>query len=266
MHQSKGKHAVRLSLKRVLQGQTIRDFAAFELDVVQLKQGAMNNPSRTWGTDLDANLAVSYLTALPLDLHLGGRRATWVNEAAMALYGAAGQYPLSLVLTTWTKDSEWRRRRPMVSCFHNGKKIGWKPATAGGGGDYEHWTYQGKKQLKSRWTRHTFLLNYVGIFLRKGPNGRAGNYSQPPHWLAENPGKYRCVMVDDGNIMKEWNFEVIDGDIVRPECQNQSVSSFSSVYLVKTTTKSIGTGKWNKKAGAKAGFEGRAKWAKGCPP
>jgi hypothetical protein len=265
MHDTKGAHTVKLSLKRVLKDKLVKDFAALKVNVVQLKQGAVNNPYRAWGTDHDMKLPVTMAYEKPLKISVGRRMRGGIERGSHALYGATGQYPTGLILTTWLKYDQQRPERTLVSCFHNGKKIGLKPVDALKGYKHKYRTYKGKKQVNHDYIQLRIELTRGGIMMRKIA-GKTPNYRTPPHWIADNPGDYRCVAVQGGNIIKEFHFKVADGKLVPPACQAKSINTLHNVVLIETKTKSTGDAKWSKKAGKKLGFEGRVKWARGCPP
>jgi hypothetical protein len=146
-----------------------------------------------------------------------------------------------------------------------GKRIA--EAKGVGGHGFRTWSYVKKgsnKRDDNAWQQAEYFL----YNLHPGPDakGSKGSWSRPQHWMNENPGEYRCVVTGDGEILKELYFTVgKDGNIVKPPCQLASMNSMKHVTLLRTVNKKLSSRKFDKKIGKKMGFEGRVKWAKGCP-
>jgi hypothetical protein len=264
LHDTSGPHELRLSMKRVLAGTVDQDFVTLEVEPIELKQGAQNSPTKVWSTNHDRKMPVSLAWEKPLGLFLGGRLDGFAEEATMALHGASDVFGSALVIGSWFKRDK-SRERPTMTCFHEGQKLGTKPIEGRAEETFEHWTYTPAGQVKARWEHVQFDLSRAMIMMRRKAD-RPLMYKPEPVWMAELPGAYRCVVIEAGNVVKEFTFEVADGAVKAPACQASSINTIRGVTLLTTKTTSTGDAEWDKKRGASRAFEGASAWAPGCPP
>lgn len=169
-----------------------------------------------------------------------------------------------LLLHTWFKTGD-RLPRLKATCLFDGKRIA--EADSVGGHKFDYWSYKRKgspDRDKPSWVQAEFFL--YSLHPRPDAEGNKGSWAKPQHWMNENPGDYKCVITGDGDVVKEVHFKVgADGEVVREPCQAQSVNSLSTVTLVRTMDKKLSDTGYDKNAGKKSAFQGRVKWAKGCP-
>ncbi len=260
MFSSHGQHSIALTYKKPIEGTVFKNFATLKLNVLKLKQGASNNPYVAWGTDHDMKLSVSTIEektnngASGLSGHTG--------EALQAAFRRGIPY---MAVHTWLKR-EKRVERTKLTCLYKGKKIAESQDVRGQ--RYDYWSYKKKgspKRDDARWDQQEYLL--YQLHPRPGPGGNKGSWAIPQHWMNENPGDYRCVVTGDGDVIKELFFRVgDDGEIVKPSCQNKSVNTLHTVTLLTAKNHKLADRSYDKKVGRKYGYEGRVRWAKGCPP
>ena len=255
-----GVHTLKLTYKKPIEGVTFKDFAVLQLNAKQLKKGASNNPALAWDTDHDMKLTV---TTVEEALSSSGRGPTGHAEAAFA---AAFRKGIShLRIRTWFKR-EKRLESTSMTCLYKGKRVAeGRPI---GGHNFDYWSYVKKgspKRDDAKWVQAVYEVGMLKP--RPGPGGQKGSWTTEPHWLHENPGEYKCVIVGDGDVIKEIYFTVgEDGAMVKPQCQLQSMNTLTTVTLARTVDKKLSDRKYDKKAGKKYGFHGRVMWPKGCPP
>ena len=255
-----GVHTLKLTYKKPIEGVTFKDFAALQLNVKKLKKGSSNNPAVAWDTIHDMKLAVSTVEE---SITGSGRGPT--GHASLAFFSAFRKGIPYLTIRTWFKR-EKRLESTSLTCLYKGKRVA--EGHAIGGHNFDYWSYVKKgspKRDDAKWIQAVYQVHMLKP--RPGPGGNKGSWSKEPHWLHENPGEYKCVIVGDGDVIKELHFTVgEEGAIVKPECQLKSMNTLSTVSLVRTVDKKLSDRKYDKKAGKKYGFHGRVKWPKGCPP
>jgi hypothetical protein len=88
-------------------------------------------------------------------------------------------------------------------------------------------------------------------------------------FLKANPGKYRCTLTQDGEMAREFFFEVGEEGRVKPSpCEKageaKGVRLLADEHMIKMTFKKGADIKFNKKAFKKSGLYGRG-WLPGCP-
>ena len=256
---SDGPHTVALTYRNLIMGTEFKDFAVFQVDVIAQMQGAANDPDLRWAASHDMKLSVSTIDeelphSNPNDggITLASRFAKRIDESRT-------------VLRTWIKRDKGHHPTK-ITCIYNGKRID----NAEGFKDREHtaWSYAEKgsmERIQQQWIQLRFEMN--GMLARANADGTKNSYSQPPHYLNENPGDYRCVLTGGGEIIKELFFSVgVDGEIVKPACQLGSMNSLVIVTLLESKDHKLSTVPYDEQAGRQSGFEGRVQWTAGCPP
>ncbi len=255
-----GVHTIKLTYKKPIEGKVFKDFAVFQLTSKKLKKGASNNPAVAWGTDHDMRLAVSTVEEAVTSSGSGETGDT--TRAFFAVYRKGISY---LEIRTWFKRVK-RLERTSLTCLYKGKRVA--EGHSIGGHNFDYWSYVRKgspKRDDAKWVQVAYQVHMLKS--RPGPGGNKGSWSKEPHWLHENPGEYKCVILGDGEVLKELYFTVgEDGAIVKPECQLKSVNTLATITLLRAVDKKLSDRKYDKKIGKKYGFQGRVKWPKGCPP
>lgn len=256
---TEGIHEVALTYRNLIMGTEFRDFAVFQVDVIAQKQGAANDPDLRWAANHDMKLSVSTIDeelphSNPSDggITLASRFAKRLEESRT-------------VLRTWLKrDKGYHPTK--VTCVYEGRRID----NAEGFKDREHtaWSYVQKgstERIQQQWIQQRFEMN--GMLARANADGSKNTYSQPPHYLNESPGDYRCVVTGGGEIIKELFFSVgTDGEIVKPACQLASMNAMANVTLLETRDHKLSTVPYDDQTGRRFGFESRVQWVDGCPP
>lgn len=259
LFQTDGTHTIKLTYKKLIEGIEFKDFAVFNVTVKKAKQGAANNPSLKWETDHDMKVTVSTIDEeIPHSTPTDGGIKT-------AIQFAQKRQEHSMVIRTWFKKDKGYHPTKMA-CLYNGKRI--DEAEGHKGKEYSYWSYLKKgsmKRVDEQWTQHYYQMK--SLHPRPFPNRSKGSYSQPQHYLNENPGEYRCVATRGGEVLKELFFRVdADGEIVKSGCQLESMNTLHTVTLLATKDHKLSTVDYDKKIGKQSGFEGRVKWSKSCPP
>ena len=254
---TKGVHTIKLTYRKVIEGKEFANFAVLTVNVEQLKKGASNNPSVSWGESHDGKLTVSTIEEK-------SQNSNSNSDAFNALAAAKGIGVPYMLVSTWFKR-EKRVERTKMTCMYKGKRIAEAQST--GNSKYSSYTYKKKgspERIDQAWEQATYFL--YAMHPRPDAKGSKGSWSTPQHWLNENPGDYKCVITGDGEIVKELYFKVgADGEVVKPACQRGSMNALKTVTLLRTVNKKLSTVKYDKKVGKKAGYEGRVKWSAGCP-
>ena len=260
LFKTSGVHTLKLTYNKPIEGVTFKDFAVLQLNAKQLKKGSANNPTLAWDTDHDMKLGVSTVTE---EISGSGRGPT--GHAVVAFASAFRKGIPYLTIRTWFKR-EKRLESTSLTCMYKGKRVA--EGHGIGGHNFDYWSYIKKRSPKrddAKWIQATWQVQMLKS--RPGPGGNKGSWSKEPHWLHENPGEYKCVIVGDGDVIKEIYFTVgEEGALVKPECQLASMNTLSTVTLVRTVDKKLSDRKYDKKISKKYGFHGRVKWPKGCPP
>ena len=171
----------------------------------------------------------------------------------------------SLTVRTWfKKDKGFHPTK--ITCLYQDKRI--DEAQGHKGKEFSYWSYLKKGSMEreqAQWTQHYYQLH--SLHPRPNPDGSKGSYSQPQHYLNENPGEYRCVVTGGGAVLKELFFRVgQDGEIVKPACQLKSMNTLHTVTLLAAKDHKLSTVDYDESIGKQSGFEGRVQWAKSCPP
>ena len=250
---------VHLTYRKIIEGKEFKKFASLKVRAMKLKKGSANNPAVAWASNHDIELGASTLQ----EITSGGQSGT-AYEMMRALDGALNKDETFAVIHTWFK-SDKSHIPTRMACLYNGKRV----AEAQGHRETSHssWSFIKKgstKQDDNEWQQHQFQL--YSLHPHPRIDGSKGSYHKPQHYLPENPGKYRCVVTSEGEIVKEMNFEVGgDGEIIKPACQSSSMNTLQSVTLLSTKNVRVSTKKWDKNIGKKAGYAGGVTWSKGCP-
>ncbi len=254
-----GAHTIQMTYKKPIEGVEFKNFATLKVNVLKLKQGAANNPYVAWGTDHDMKLSVT-----TVEETVTNSNSRKMGYALAAVRASLRQDIPFLTIRTWFKRTK-SNLRATLTCLYKGKRVA--EGHGIGGNNYNYWSYIKKRSPKRNeavWSQEAFQLHMMKP--RPGPNGK-GSWSKPPHWLNENPGEYKCVVLAEGEVIKEIYFTVgKDGEVIKPECQLKSANTLSSVTFARTVDKKLSDRKYDKKVGKKYGFEGRVTWAKECPP
>ena len=259
LFETDGVHTIKLTYKKLIEGKEFKDFASFNLHVVNAKQGAANNPSLKWLTNHDMKLSVSTIEE---GINHSARNILTAKKAALRQWGEQAQ---SLQIQTWFKTDKGARRNTKMTCLYKDKKI--IESNGVPKKRYTYWSFLEKGSMKkeeAQWTQHIYEM----YNLHPRPNPKNPQYPQKGgHYLSENPGDYRCVITGDGEVLKELFFKVgADGNIVKPACQMKSMNTLHTVTLLATKDHKLSTVGYDEKLGKKFGFEGRVKWSGGCPP
>lgn len=254
-----GPHTIKLTYNKLIEGKSFKDFAIFHVTVKQAKQGAANNPSLKWETDHDMKLSVSTIEE---EIPHGSPTDGGIQTAMQFAYQ---KQEVSTAIRTWLKKDKGHHLTKMTCLYHD-KRI--DEAKGFKAKEYSYWSYLKKGSMErndEQWTQYKFQMK--SLHPRPFPDGSKGSYSQPQHYLNENPGEYRCVVTGGGKVLKELFFRVgLDGEIVKPACQLESMNTLHTVTLLAAEDKLLSTVDYDKKIGQQSGFEGRVKWSKSCPP
>ena len=256
LYQTGGPHTIKLTYKNLVEGKEFKDFAILKINVKKAMQGSANNPSLKWQTDHDMKLAVSTIQE-------GGSKRGIIKYAKEAAF-RAGTQTTSMVINTWFKTGKKARNKTKMTCLYHDRRIA--QADSFKIGEFSYWSYLKKGSMEreeAHWVHHSYYLRTM--YPRR--HSKATHGRKKGHFLNENPGEYRCVITGDGEVLKELFFRVgLDGNIVKPACQLESMNTLSTVTLPAAEDKILSTTAYDKDIGKKYGFEGRVKWSKSCPP
>ncbi len=252
-----GAHVIKLSYKKPVEGKTFKNFATLRVNVLKIKHGSRNRPTRMWATDHDMRL---HVTTIEEKFHRSSQR-TMVRRVQSAVMQAFRdrRTPSFLEMRTWFK---WKDRAPRMkaTCFYKGKRI--SEASAIGGDGFKYWTYARRGKDSAHWRQARFALGHIVPRALNGKRFTKRGY----HYLDQNPGKYRCVITGDGDILKEVFFTVgAEGELVKSACQLKSMNTLRTITLVRTKDRKVSDRSYNKHIGKKRAFAGRVAWARGCP-
>jgi len=257
---SAGDHTINLTYKKPIEGKQFKNFATLHVRVKKLLHGASNNPAVTWGTDYDQTLGVS-----TIEEAVTSSARNSVGHTMVAMNAAFRKEIAGVVIRTWVKRAE-RMGSVSLTCLYKGKRVA--EGRLINSDDFDYWSFVRKgspKRDKASWIQLAFDVGMIRF--RPGPGGSRGSYGQKPHWLSDSPGEYKCVVLDGGEVVKELFFAVgNEGDIIKPACQLKSMNTLSTVTLLRAKDRKLSDTKYDKAISKKRAFEGRVKWARGCPP
>ena len=225
-----GKFSVKVSYRQTGMGKTHKDLATYTYTVKRFNHNwTSKGPLKGFYVDHDHRMGEAWLY-----LSNSGKAEIW----------------------SWFKydrDGEKHVRGGRMRCFVDGKKMKFYDShTARTSTSFEH--YRAKlKHKKTTWGLWYWWAARV--------DGKLG-----VEWLKEHPGNYRCTLTQNGEIAREFLFEVDkEGKVVRPECQTSgAVRALADQFVIKMTMKKNADLKYNKRAFAKTPYY-HAKPVKGCP-
>ncbi len=256
LYQTGGPHTIKLTYKNLVAGKEFKDFAVFKVNVKKAMHGSANNPSLKWQTDHDMKLAVSTIQE-------GASKRGIIKFAKEAAF-RSGTQTRSMVINTWFKTGKATRVKTQMTCLYHDRRIAQADSFKIGG--FSYWSFLKKGSMEkeeANWVHHAYYLK--SMFPRR--HAKATHGRRKGHFLNDNPGEYRCIVTGDGEVLKELFFRVgLDGNIVKPACQLESMNTPSTVTLLAAEDKILSTVDYDKKIGQQYGFEGRVKWSKSCPP
>lgn len=230
-----GIYGVRVSYKQTARGKVHKDLATFHYQVKQYNHVwlAKKGPKKAFYIDHDFRMGEAWLYR-----RSDGRIQIWT----WFKYDRAGSADV---------------RGARLRCYNGDLKVPFiDNPTRRTEISYDHYTGNNKHR-QTTW----------GLWYWFSP--RTGDLPTA-EFLAKNPGTYRCVMTQKGEIAREIYFTVgADGKIVAPPCQSAEgpnrVRLVSDEFLLgMKVQKRLGLG-YDPGAFKKRPLYGRS-WAKGCPP
>jgi len=262
MHKSTGLHSVKLTYKNLVMGKTFKNFGTIRFKPLRLWGGSTTKPNPRWRTDRDMHMGPT--TIEMFNANTGGyrsRRSFVAEFQRSALSAVDRNHSSGLILRTWVKRAKYFRTQ--ATCLYKGKPIGWGATNNGSAIDFNVSGRKSKSRrgdYKARWDQLEFELKGLK---RVGLNGVRYGFSKPPHWVDQNPGKYKCVITGNGKVIKHVFFTIdAKGDVVKSACQDKRLTTFRTITLVKAQNKRWGEMKY-KNGGIS--FGGVVKWRRSCP-
>jgi len=251
-----GKFGARLSYMQTAAERTHRDFAMLTYKITKYQASPIKERETGFVVDYDFHMGEAWLNAvLELTRTSGGVEH---NPAD----------PKRTRIMTWFK---WKREggRPYkdwmtLRCYYKDKKV------AQSSNDqvmfsqnYYFYESRGGKSKRGQLTWGKFGWHLQELWV-EGPTKPLKHIAFGPHHdMSKNPGEYTCKVTAEGEVVREFKFNVgADGKLVKPKC-HAGLTLPSTLTMIKLT-KSKGDAKYDKRALEKSPFYGR-KWAKGCP-
>jgi len=247
-----GDIEVQLIYRRVLEGTEIKNFETLHMRLVSLPQPGTTPPQ--WGPDYDGELGRSTIQQYTE----GGVLRGWSGPVYEAWNTSVSHEPGPRVMIRTMFKSNGSLGSMTATCLHDGKRI-WN------GEVQNRWDASNKAIKGNNWDTASW---HLGVIYMNGVLSRPmQGYSDDVYVLSEHPGDYKCVITGGGAALKELYFTVDEkGFIVKPPCQERSITAPRSITVIRATLKKPYPIKWDKTLATKRAYGGGATWAKGCPP
>jgi hypothetical protein len=225
-----GKFSVTVSYKVTGEGKTYKDLGTYTYTVKPYNHNwTPKGPLKSFYVDQDHRMGEAWLY-----LPTNGKVEIW----------------------SWFKydrDGAKHVRGGRMRCFVDGKKMKF----------YDNPTSRTEVKVQHYTGNLKHKTTYWGLWYWWAP--RVGD-ELAGDWLSKHPGKVRCALTQNGEIAREFFFEVDkDGNVVRPECQKSgAVRSLDEEFVIKMTFKKNPDLKFDKRAFKRTPFY-HPKAPKGCP-
>ena len=213
-----GKFKTVLTYKSA-EGIKFKDFRTLSYDVMQFKSSGGKKPQKGWAVNNDWRLDHGSVSTSRNNAHADIR--------------------------VWVKFDRNAKPKPSMRCYYKGKKIESR-STVRAQLSPQYRFYRKNKDTTVVWKQFRFSMFKLVI----GDESRA---SPDSHLTSKNPGEYKCVVVNDGDAIKEVHFAIKDGKVAAPK--NCSAVPGARFTFVKVVTKG-GDYKSEKNAYSKKAFWG----------
>lgn len=265
-----GNYHLSFTYKKPTEGEEIKDFARLGFKIVQALHGWAKHPEKTYAVDNDF---LTGLTTIEEFVFQTPKKPADLRNAQIAVVGHRHIEPKVMIRTWFKYDSS-----PKVSkiiCKYKGKRI----AQTGpfNGDEYSFMVRPKDKKandlVKVYLKRFDFRLE--NVFFRHPREEPKKNrrvkkhYKMPKHYLSENPGEYKCMILGESELLRVVHFKIGGkGKVISNGC-NEAIAKLPHVSFIKTEEKK---GDYIHKAKLKASprskntaFYMDVKWPKGCP-
>ncbi len=265
-----GDYALSLTYKQPTEGEEMKDFARLRFKVSQAFHGWNKHPEKTYVVE---NNFLNGLTTIEEFVFQTAKKPADLRNAQIAVVGHRHIQP-KVMIRTWFRYDQSPKVSKII-CKYKGKRI----AQQGPFNGDKHSFMARNKDKKSndlvKIYQKRFDFRLENVFFRhprvepKKNRRVKKHWKMPKHYLSENPGDYKCMILGEGELLRVVRFKVgKKGKIVSNGC-NKTIAQLPHVSFIKVEEKKgdyIFKAKLKTKPRAsEKAYYSDVKWPKGCP-